>query len=132
MITKLLLNAIALAVLVHDDTHAAAAAANDLTQSVAICRAAASSSSSTSNTSGGTGMISTANPTATQVGLAILEAGGTAVDAMVAVQAVLGLVEPQSSGLGGGSFAVSFRGIKNSRSTLKIRSILNCPRSKAF
>lgn len=105
MITKLLLNAIALAVLVHDDTHAAAAAAaNDLTQSVATCRAASSSGSN----SGGAGMISTANPTATQVGLAILEAGGTAVDAMVAVQAVLGLVEPQSSGLGGGSFAVYF------------------------
>lgn len=65
------------------------------TQSVVTCR-------------DGEGMISTANPTATQIGLDILEAGGTAVDAMVAVQAVLGLVEPQSSGLGGGSFAVYF------------------------
>lgn len=57
---------------------------------------------------GGSGMVSTADPSATQVGLQILEEGGTAVDAMVAVQAVLGLVEPQSSGLGGGSFAVYY------------------------
>ncbi|CAJ1970487.1 unnamed protein product [Cylindrotheca closterium] len=57
---------------------------------------------------GGSGMVSTADPAATEVGFKILEDGGTAVDAMVAVQAVLGLVEPQSSGLGGGSFAVYY------------------------
>lgn len=49
-------------------------------------------------------MVSSANPMATDAGLAVLERGGTAVDAAVAVQAVLGLVEPQSSGLGGGAF----------------------------
>lgn len=51
-------------------------------------------------------MVVTANPLATAAGEKILQAGGTAVDAMVAVQAVLSLVEPQSSGLGGGAFVV--------------------------
>ncbi|MDQ2093575.1 gamma-glutamyltransferase [Rhodalgimonas zhirmunskyi] len=49
-------------------------------------------------------MIAVANPLAAQAGARILAEGGTAADAMVAVQAVLGLVEPQSSGLGGGAF----------------------------
>ena len=49
-------------------------------------------------------MIAAANPMAVEAGLKVLRAGGTAVDAAVAVQAVLGLVEPQSSGLGGGAF----------------------------
>lgn len=51
-------------------------------------------------------MVVTANPLATEAGELILRNGGTAADAMVAVQAVLGLVEPQSSGLGGGAFLV--------------------------
>jgi len=50
------------------------------------------------------GMVAAANPMAVEAGLKVLRAGGTAVDAAVAVQAVLGLVEPQSSGLGGGAF----------------------------
>jgi gamma-glutamyltranspeptidase/glutathione hydrolase len=49
-------------------------------------------------------MVAAANPMAVQAGLKVLRAGGSAVDAAVAVQAVLGLVEPQSSGLGGGAF----------------------------
>jgi len=49
-------------------------------------------------------MVVAANPLAAQAGLAILRLGGSAADAAVAVQAVLGLVEPQSSGLGGGAF----------------------------
>ena len=49
-------------------------------------------------------MIVTANPYASDVGANILIRGGTAADAMVAAQAVLGLVEPQSSGMGGGGF----------------------------
>ena len=53
-------------------------------------------------------MIVTANPLATAAGAKILQNGGTAVDAMVAAQTVLGLVEPQSSGLGGGAFAVYY------------------------
>ena len=49
-------------------------------------------------------IISVANPHAAKAGAAVLRAGGNAVDAMVAVQLTLGLVEPQSSGLGGGGF----------------------------
>ena len=52
--------------------------------------------------------VVTANPLATQAGCDVLAAGGTAVDAAVAVQAVLGLVEPQSSGLGGGAFMLHY------------------------
>jgi gamma-glutamyltranspeptidase/glutathione hydrolase len=48
--------------------------------------------------------VAAANPLATQAGVAMLKAGGSAVDAVIAVQMVLGLVEPQSSGLGGGAF----------------------------
>jgi gamma-glutamyltranspeptidase/glutathione hydrolase len=49
-------------------------------------------------------MVAAANPLAAHAGLDVLRAGGSAADAAVAVQAVLGLVEPQSSGLGGGAF----------------------------
>lgn len=51
-------------------------------------------------------MVATAHPLATEAGLEILRAGGSAADAAIAVQLVLGLVEPQSSGLGGGAFLV--------------------------
>src|SRR5262245_45273513 len=46
-------------------------------------------------------MVVAANPLATEAGEAILQAGGSAVDAAIAVQMVLTLVEPQSSGIGG-------------------------------
>lgn len=49
-------------------------------------------------------MVASAHPLATEAGYAVLEAGGSAADAAVAVQVMLGLVEPQSSGLGGGAF----------------------------
>lgn len=54
------------------------------------------------------GMVAAANPLAVQAGLRVLREGGSAVDAAVAIQAVLGLVEPQSSGLGGGAFMVFY------------------------
>jgi gamma-glutamyltranspeptidase/glutathione hydrolase len=52
--------------------------------------------------------IAAANPIAVEAGLAVLRAGGGAADAAVAVQAALGLVEPQSSGLGGGAFLLYY------------------------
>lgn len=52
--------------------------------------------------------VAAANPLAVEAGMKVLRRGGSAVDAAVAVQAVLGLVEPQSSGLGGGAFLMSY------------------------
>jgi gamma-glutamyltranspeptidase / glutathione hydrolase len=49
-------------------------------------------------------MVAAANPLAVEVGVGILAQGGSAVDAAIAVQMVLNLVEPQSSGIGGGAF----------------------------
>lgn len=54
--------------------------------------------------------VAAANPLAVQAGYQILQAGGSAVDAAVAVQMVLTLVEPQSSGIGGGAFLLHFNG----------------------
>ncbi|HKJ56851.1 MAG TPA: gamma-glutamyltransferase, partial [Nitriliruptoraceae bacterium] len=51
-------------------------------------------------------MVVTTNPLATEAGEQILRNGGSAADALVTVQTVLGLVEPQSTGIGGGSFVV--------------------------
>ncbi|CAM4000645.1 Gamma-glutamyltranspeptidase precursor [Vibrio aerogenes CECT 7868] len=53
-------------------------------------------------------MVAAANPHAVKAGYDVLKKGGTAADALVAVQTVLGLVEPQSSGLGGGAFLVYY------------------------
>ncbi|WP_420476617.1 gamma-glutamyltransferase [Noviherbaspirillum sp. ST9] len=55
-------------------------------------------------------MVAAANPLATDAGYQVLRAGGTAVDAAIAVQMVLTLVEPQSSGIGGGAFLMHFDG----------------------
>ncbi len=55
-------------------------------------------------------MVAAANPLAARVGKDILTAGGSAMDAAIAVQLVLNLVEPQSSGLGGGAFLIHFDG----------------------
>jgi gamma-glutamyltranspeptidase/glutathione hydrolase len=55
-----------------------------------------------------TAAVVAANPMAVEAGAQILRKGGSAVDAAVAVQAMLGLVEPQSSGVGGGSFMMYY------------------------
>ncbi len=54
--------------------------------------------------------VAAANPLATDAGYQVLKAGGSAVDAAIAVQMVLSLVEPQSSGIGGGAFLMHFDG----------------------
>ena len=63
-------------------------------------------------------MVAVANPHAAVAGARVLKEGGTAADAMVAVQAVLGLVEPQSSGIGGGAFLVWFDATTGKLTTL--------------
>jgi gamma-glutamyltranspeptidase / glutathione hydrolase len=55
-------------------------------------------------------MVAAANPLATDAGYQVLKAGGSALDAAIAVQMVLTLVEPQSSGIGGGAFLLHWDG----------------------
>jgi gamma-glutamyltranspeptidase/glutathione hydrolase len=54
--------------------------------------------------------VAAANPLATDAGYQVLKAGGSAVDAAIAVQMVLALVEPESSGIGGGAFLLHYNG----------------------
>ncbi len=54
------------------------------------------------------GFVAAANPMAVEVGLNVLRRGGSAADAAVAVQVMLGLAEPQSSGIGGGAFLMHY------------------------
>ncbi|WP_171054879.1 gamma-glutamyltransferase [Mycobacterium sp. DBP42] len=58
--------------------------------------------------------VATANPLATEAACKVLRGGGSAADALVTAQAVLGLVEPQSSGLGGGGFLLYYDAAGNS------------------
>jgi len=60
--------------------------------------------------------VATANAAATDAGMRMLAMGGSSADAVVAIQMVLGVVEPQSSGLGGGSIAL-YRDTRTHRMT---------------
>jgi len=79
-----------------------------LALSLGACAASPASPSAAAPVDYGGGMVAAANPQAVDAGLAVLRRGGSAVDAAVAVQAVLGLVEPQSSGPAGGAFMVFY------------------------
>ncbi len=68
-------------------------------------------------------MAVTAHPEATKAAYDILKAGGTAADAGIAAQMVLGLVEPQSSGIGGGGFTLYYDATKQQLFTLDGREI---------
>ena len=66
-------------------------------------------------------MVVSANPLASAAGAEVLKKGGNAADAMVAVQTVLGLVEPQSSGIGGGAFIVYYDAKTDTLTTIDAR-----------
>jgi gamma-glutamyltranspeptidase / glutathione hydrolase len=96
-----------IAVLQHSSVRAARAA------TLAVCAAefafgVAAQTAPASSVHAATQMVVTANGYATDAGLEILRAGGNAVDAAIAVQLVLTLVEPQSSGIGGGAFMLLY------------------------
>jgi gamma-glutamyltranspeptidase/glutathione hydrolase len=67
--------------------------------------------------------VVTANPLATQEACIVLNKGGTAADALITAQAVLGLVEPQSSGIGGGGFLLYYDAAANSVQTYDGREV---------
>ena len=68
-------------------------------------------------------MVVAAHPLAAEAGADILKKGGTAIDAMVVVQMVLNLVEPQSSGIGGGAFLLFHDAQSNSLISLDGREV---------
>lgn len=95
--------------------------AGDLGPLSAAARAALTAKAEGRPVAGRGWMVSAAHPLAAEAGAGVLAAGGSAADAMVAVQTVLGLVEPQSSGLGGGAFLVWHDGETGALTTLDAR-----------
>jgi gamma-glutamyltranspeptidase/glutathione hydrolase len=75
---------------------------------VALIAAALPAGAQVTETAARHHMIAAANPHAAEAGLAMMRAGGSAVDAAIATQMVLGLVEPESSGVGGGAFMLVY------------------------
>ena len=75
---------------------------------IVIFLAACVNQKSVNKSPASTAMVVTANPHATEAGADILRAGGSAVDAAIAIESVLSLVEPQSSGMAGGGFMVHY------------------------
>jgi gamma-glutamyltranspeptidase/glutathione hydrolase len=83
---------------------------------VSVSEGSAHAAATAPATGGAEYAVATANPDATDVGMRILASGGSAADAAVAIQMVLGVVEPQSSGLGGGAIAL-YRAVHDRRVT---------------
>ncbi|MDP1630614.1 MAG: gamma-glutamyltransferase family protein [Caulobacter sp.] len=74
----------------------------------AACAAAPATAPAALSVQSQEGFVAAANPMAVEAGLAVLRRGGSAADAAVAVQVMLGLVEPQSSGIAGGAFLMYY------------------------
>ena len=74
-------------------------------------------------------IVVAANPLAAEAGLAVLRDGGSAADALVVVQTVLGLVEPQSSGIGGGAFLVWYDAASGTVTTFETSTFWLVPKA---
>lgn len=74
------------------------------------CTGAPQQSDANTSAANGEAMVAASDPLAVDAGLEMLRAGGSAIDAAIAVELTLGLVEPESSGVGGGGFLIHYTG----------------------